>query len=145
MLNRTSFVSGLTLLIFTTFFIVGCDGMDCTSAVVSSRALDQNLDGGGCWLSLMPGQPINLTFKEKVQITYGTGGTDSFFLIAEPGEMISGVTGATIRLYSTLQSKFRTNPDSDLLSHEVTFHNGEKACLRDAKTKVPLNEGSFCR
>ena len=101
--------------------------------------------GAECWLKLAKGDPVDLTFYEKAQITYGTStdGDTRFFFIAEKGDKISNVTGATIR--PMLHVTFKFGSIDHLKKHEIDYHSGRveggwETCLRDHNDEdKPLN------
>jgi hypothetical protein len=118
---------------------------DCTSVVTSSRPLTSHGTGDACWLKLSKGSSTELLFNERAQITYGTstGGDDSFFYIAEKGDRLRDVTGATIRPMLYIIHKFGGSLEA-VKKHEIEYHSKMTACLRDANdTNKPLTESCY--
>jgi hypothetical protein len=121
---------------------------DCSTLVMSSRPLVINDAGEVCWLKLLDGGSTSLTFNGSAQISYRTrnGGNDVFFFVAQKGDQLTDVIGATIRPERHITLKFGTFEalkQFEIQYHSPDFSGGWATCIRDANNgNIALN--SLC-
>ncbi len=107
---------------------------NCESLVTSSRSLQLMDTGNRCWFKLSDGSPAELAFNQSAQITFaiGDGRGDRYFFIANPGDGLSNVYGATIRSMSFVNLQY--GGIEQVREFETIYHNpggGFPTCLRD--------------
>jgi len=119
------------------------ESYDCTTMVIASRPLVAHDSGDACWLQLVDGGAADITFDDTAQITYRTSssGDDIYFYIANVGDKITGVVGATIRPSRFVISGYGNY--ENVKQFEIEYHSpggGWVTCLRDANNNFqPLN------
>jgi hypothetical protein len=117
-------------------FLYGTSSRDCTTVLTTSRPLTQNETGDACWLKLPDGGPTELLFNDVAQITYGTltGGDERYFFIAQRGDRLTDVTGATIRPIKQVILRFGDFEGVkrfEIQYHSPGYQGGWPTCLRD--------------
>ncbi|MCP4373080.1 MAG: hypothetical protein GY797_33980 [Deltaproteobacteria bacterium] len=108
--------------------------INCDDLVTSSRSLQLMDTGNRCWFKLFDGDSAELIFNQPAQITFaiGDGRGDRYFFIANPGDRLSDVYGATIRSMPFVNLQY--GGIEQVREFETTYHNpggGFPTCLRD--------------
>ncbi len=123
------------------------ESYDCTMTVSASRPLIAHGSGEACWLQLVDGSAAEIVFNDAAQITYRTssGTDDIYFYVANVGDRLADVVGATIRPHRFVF--FGYGSYEEVKQFEIEYHSPSGqwvACLRDANNNYqPLN--SVCK